>query len=210
MKLNGTMKATRHYRQKARAVAAEASSRRILDAFLKRAETEWFEKITLDSVAADAGVTVQTVVRKYRNKSGLVQAAHAHFGEGVTARRAVAAGDIDRAIDVLTNDYEASGNMVLRLLSQEDMHPVLKPAIENGRRGHREWLGLVFTDILSPLPPARRTAMLDALVVATDVYVWKLIRIDMGRPVSAFKSVVKRMVLAALDSKQAFSQSIDP
>ena len=152
----------------------------------------------MDTVAADAGVTVQTVVRKYGSKAGIVKAAHEHFGKEVAARRAVAPGEIDRAIEVLTADYESSGRIVSRLLDQEQKHPVLKPALNRGRRGHRDWLADVFAESLLSLSPTKQEARLDALVVATDVYVWKLVRLDMGRPVSAYKAIVKRMVCAAL------------
>jgi hypothetical protein len=46
--------------------------------------------------------------------------------------------------------------------------------------------------------PSRRTALLDALVVATDLYVWKLVRREMRRPVSAYKAIAKNLVHAAL------------
>ena len=201
MKMDDTLVPTRSYRQKVRAAAAEASSKRILEAFLKRAETGWFEDITLDALAQDAGVTVQTVIRKYGGKAGLLKAASGHLGKLVTVRRTAKAGDIDRLIDALTVDYEASGRLVVRLLSQEEKHSVLKPSVDSGRQFHRDWLSSVFAETLEPLTPARCTACLDALVVATDVYVWKLVRVDMGRPVSAYKTIVKRMVRAALQGE---------
>ena len=201
MKTTLGRKPRRSYEQKGRAAAAEASSQRILEAFIQRAGTEWFEAITLDAVAQDAGVTVQTVVRKYGGKAGLLAAACGHMGKAVQIRRTTEAGDIEGAVAALTDDYEASGRLILHLLNQEDRHPVLKPAMDRGRRGHREWLAAVFAATLEPLPPAKRTAMLDALVVATDVYVWKLVRLDLERPVSAFKSIVTRMVRAALNGQ---------
>lgn len=191
----------RDYRQKARAEAAEASARRIVDAFLKRAETEWFDKIKLDDIAADAGVTVQTVVRKFGGKAGILDVAHRHMGEAVHVRRNVTPGDLDRAVDVLTDDYEAVGKLILRLLDQEERHPVLKPTMDVGRRGHRDWLAGAFAERLAKLTPARRQATLDALVVAADIYVWKLVRLDMGRSIPAYKQIVKQMILAALAAK---------
>lgn len=198
MKSELTAKPQRSYQQKARALAAEASTTRILEAFLKRAETQWFEEITLDMVAQDAEVTVQTVLRKFGGKQGLLEAACERLEKAILVRRTVMPGDLDRAVDVLTHDYETVGRLVLHLLSQEERHPLLKPAADQGRRGHRDWLAEVFAEDLAPLTPARQTAMLDALVVATDVYVWKLMRLDMGRPVSAFKHLVKNMLKAAL------------
>ena len=198
MNLKGSLPETRSYRQRARAEAAEATGRRILDSFLRRAETEWFDKIRLEDIAADAGVTVQTVIRRFGGKQGLLEAAHRRLGESISIRRTVTKGDLDHAVDVLSNDYEAVGRLVLRLLDQEEMHPALKPTLDLGRRFHREWLEQVFEGELAGKAPARRRATVDALVVATDLYIWKLVRIDMGRPIPAFKRIVRIMLLAAL------------
>jgi len=192
---------TRGYRQKARAEAAEASTRRIVEAFLKRAESEWFDKVRLEDVAADSGVTVQTVIRKFGNKQGLLEVAHQHMGASVAVRRQVTPGDVDSAIKALVRDYEEAAPLILRLLDQEQMHPVLKPTLDVGRRGHREWLAGTFAEKLGRLSSARRQATLDALVVAADIYVWRLVRIDMGRSVPAYKQIVKQMMLAALAAR---------
>jgi AcrR family transcriptional regulator len=201
MKTIAEIPVSRPYRQKARAAAAEASSRRIVAAFMKRAETGWFEEITLDSVARDAGVTVQTVLRKFPGKEALLEAACRRMGEAVRSRRAMETSGIDEAIEALARDYEASGRVIIHLLNQEGRHPALKTVLNFGRRGHRDWLAGVFARELDRLGSARRAAALDALVVATDVYVWKLVRIDMGRPVAAFKAIVRRLIRAALATR---------
>lgn len=191
----------RSYQQKARAELAEASTRRIVEAFLKRAESEWFDKVRLEDVAADADVTVQTVIRKFGNKTGLLDAAHKHMGKTVMVRRITTPGDVERAVDALTRDYEEAAPLILRLLDQEQMHQALKPVLDAGRRGHREWLEQTFAENLNALSAARRQAMLDALVVAADIYVWKLMRIDMGRSLAAYKQLVKQMMQAVLAAR---------
>ena len=131
----------RGYQQKARADAAEASTRRIVEAFLKLAESEWFDKVRVEDVAADADVTVQTVIRKFGNKTGLLDAAHKHMGQSVMVRRVTFPGNVDKAVEALMRDYEEAAPLILRLLDQEQMHPALKPVLDVGRRGHREWQG---------------------------------------------------------------------
>jgi AcrR family transcriptional regulator len=201
MKKKTAPKPAREYHQKARAEAAEASTRRIIEAFLKRAETEWFDKVRLEDVAADAGVAVQTVVRKFGGKMGLLEAAHKHMGESVAVRRQSTPGDLEGAVNALTRDYEEAGPLVLRLLDQEQMHPLLKPTLDLGRQGHRDWLKETFADHLKALTPARRQGTLDALVVAADIYVWRLVRLDMGRSIPAYKQIVRQMILAALEPR---------
>lgn len=193
----------RQYQQKARALAAEATTTRILEVFIKRIEEQWFEDVTLDVVAQDAGVTVQTVLRKFGGKAGLLDAARDHMEKSIQVRREIEPGDIECTINAIVTDYEAVGHLVLRLLGQEERHPVLKPVVDTGRRGHREWLSKVFAGTLEPLTPARRTATLDALVVATDIYIWKLVRLDMGRSVSAFRSMVRNLLHAAINNASA-------
>lgn len=45
---------TRRYAQGARALSAEPTARRIIDAFLARLMSQWYDEITLDIIAADA------------------------------------------------------------------------------------------------------------------------------------------------------------
>jgi AcrR family transcriptional regulator len=189
---------TRPYLQKARAVAAEATGQRIMDAFLKRLREQWFEDIILDDLARDSGVTVQTIMRRFGSKAGLLEAAGKHMDTTILMQRQVASGDVERAIGALTKEYEDVGLLILRLLAQEERHPVLKPVLDNGRRGHRQWLAAVFADELNKISPRKRTATLDMLVVSADVYVWKLVRLDMGRSAQEFKTIVRSMIRAVL------------
>ncbi|HEX7654353.1 MAG TPA: TetR/AcrR family transcriptional regulator [Verrucomicrobiae bacterium] len=188
----------RSYHQRLRAEAAQESSRRVLAAFMKFAETEWFEQIKLGAIAREAGVTVQTVIRKFGGKEGLLTAACEQMGKDVLLRRTLEGEDLDSVIEVLTVDYEEAGSLIMRLLQQEDRHPALKQVLEVGRRGHREWLAGVFQKQLASWPAAGRAARLDALVAATDLYLWRLLRVDLGRSVAAYKATVKRLLQGAL------------
>jgi predicted transcriptional regulator len=62
---------------------------------------------------------------------------------------------------------------------------------EDGRGLHRSWVEELFSDEL-PADPAERSRLVDALVVATDVYTWKLLRRDRGLSV---EEVGDRMLL---------------
>src|SRR5438552_1312834 len=131
--------ATRRYKQGARAQAAEETAQRIVDAFLVRLMKQWFDEITLDRVAEDAGVTVQTVVRRFGSKEGLLAAAVRVLGAQIHARRGEALGDIGRSVDNLFEDYEETGDAVIRLLALEPRHPALKEFLDLGRSEHRQW-----------------------------------------------------------------------
>jgi hypothetical protein len=88
----------------------------------------------------------------------------------VAKRYAPAAGDIPALVAALADDYEITGDATVRLLALEEKVPSLQPLLAQGRDGHREW---VATMLGAPELTAE-------LVVATDVYTWKLLRRDQG------------------------------
>src|SRR3954470_13205998 len=116
--------AARSYNQSARAQSTEATGQRILDAFLTRLMQQWFDEITLDRVAEDAGVTVQTVVRRFGGKEGLLASSVKTLSAQIDARRATPrdGDDVGRAVDNLVGDYERTGDALIRLLALEPRH----------------------------------------------------------------------------------------
>jgi AcrR family transcriptional regulator len=188
----------RAYRQTARAEAAEQTATRIVSAFADLLRDEWFDEVTLERVAQAAGVSVQTVVRRFGGKEGLLYAVREHLERDINQRRTVAPGDIAAAVNVLVDDYEAVGDLVLRGLAQEERFPALKPLTDYGRACHRAWLAEHFAPFLAAADGRVPEARLDALVVATDVYVWKLVRRDMGRTPEELRIVMHNLIRGAL------------
>ena len=189
----------RPYRQTARAESAAATGRRIVEAFLKGLGEQWYDEITLDRVADEAGVTVQTVVRRFGGKAGLLAEAIREMVRQATERRATPPGDPARLVRNLVDDYERSGDTIIRLLAVEGRHAALHEHLTRARRWHREWIAGVYADDLEPLGAKARQA-LNALVVATDVYTWKLLRRDMGRGVAATRDTITGMIRSTLDA----------
>jgi AcrR family transcriptional regulator len=190
--------ARRAYRQGARAEAAETTGQRIVEAFLAALGERWVEDITLDEVARAAGVSVQTVIRRFGGKPGLLEAATSAVDADVRKTRGVPRGDPEAAVANLCADYERTGDMVVRLLAQEDRFPALKPFLDHGRQGHRQWVAEVLEPWLPGPDAAAREAALDALVASLDVYVWALLRRDMGRSAEQTRGTMLRMVQALL------------
>jgi len=188
----------RRYSQTARALSAEATGQRIVDAFLARLMTQWYDEITLDRVAADAGVTVQTVVRRFGGKQGLLADAVSTLGRQINESRATRPGDVERLVKNLIEDYEQTGDAVIRLLALELRHAALTEFLDVGRRWHRDWLAGLFADELAALDAAPRKRALDALVITTDVYTWKILRRDMARSVAATEATMKCMLGATI------------
>ena len=68
--------------------------------------------------------------------------------------------------------------MVLAMLADEK-RPARSADDRLGRLAHRAWVEEVFAGRL-PEPSDARARLIDVLVVATDVYAWKLLRLDRG------------------------------
>lgn len=193
----------RVYRQGARARAAAQTAVRILDVFEHRMREAWYDEITLEQVAREAGVAVPTIIRRFGGKEGLLEAAWERLNSSVEARRSVAPGDVANAVRVIVADYEVLGDLIIRALGQEDRFPALKLVNDRGRAFHRAWIAAAFAPWLDALAVADRRRRLDALVVATDVYVWKLVRRDMGRPVRQLGALMQQMIESLLDTDTA-------
>lgn len=170
----------RPYVQVRRADAAAQTATNII-----AAATELFLELgdqpTLDAVAKRAGVTVQTVLRRFGSKEGLHEAAIAHGRQRVAdGRNTAPVGDIDGAIANLLEHYNEWGDVSLRLLAIEGKSAAAAEATAGGRAFHRAWVERVFAPFLERIPVPERAQRTTELVVATDVYVWKLLHRDTG------------------------------
>jgi AcrR family transcriptional regulator len=171
----------RPYRMVARAEAAAATGERILDAALGLFWELPGERVSLDEVARRAGVTVQTVIRRFGGREGLFATAAAREAERVRRQRDEApAGDAAGAVRVLVDHYEAMGDRVLRLLAEEERVPALHEIADQGRAYHRDWCARVFAAALEGREGVELRRRLAQLVAVCDVYVWKLLRRDAG------------------------------
>jgi AcrR family transcriptional regulator len=170
----------RSYRMTNRAEAASATAERILDAATELFWERPTDQIVLRDVAERAGVTVQTVIRKYGGKDGVLEAAFERARSRTDEERAATPGDIEGAIEILLEHYERQGANVLRLLAEEHTSPTLARYVEEGRVLHRAWCRTVFGPTLEPLSGVARERRLAQLVAVCDVYTWKLLRLDAG------------------------------
>ncbi len=186
-------KEARPYRQVARAASTEETRARIVSAFDMAMHERQMDDITLDQIAASAGTTRQTVIRLFGGKDGLVEAFVEQFGQGVKRRRVMPANASHQHVaEALFEDYEEIGDFVIRMLAQEDRHPVLSIWHNIGRATHRAWIASSFAGAL-PADPQARESLITQLVIAGDVYTWKLLRRDIKLSVEAAQSVMSSM-----------------
>ena len=120
------------------------------------------------------------MIRLFGSKEGLLAAERDRFQSGVESRRTLDPPVTPRKVaDAILVDYEAIGDFILRLLAQEERHPALSGWLNFGRAHHRSWIGEMFSDALNQAGVGREE-LLNQLIVAYDLYTWKLLRRDVG------------------------------
>jgi AcrR family transcriptional regulator len=165
----------------ARAESAARTGERILDAALELFWEVPTDRISLDEVARRADVSVQTVIRRFGGREGLLTAAGQREAARVGAQRGSApVGDIPGAVRNLVDHYEEMGEGVLRLLAAEPNVPGLAAIADQGRRVHRDWCAHVFAPALATRRGVDRDRLLAQVVAVCDVLTWKLLRRDSG------------------------------
>lgn len=98
------------------------------------------------------------------------------------------------ALDYIVAHYERDGIAVLRTLAIEDRLPAAKRLTEHGRQVHRAWCARVFAPYLPPGDSADYPVRLDAYVAVTDVYLWKILRLDLGRTADQTRRVIRTLL----------------
>jgi AcrR family transcriptional regulator len=180
MNMSSSARQKRPYRMSARAAAATATRDRLLTAAWRHFATRPYENVRLSEIAADAAVTAQTLHTHFHCKEQLFTAAFLWWGQQEMTRRDEApVGEVREAIGVLFDRYEAHGTAVLRMLSQEERIPAIAQMTDAGRAYHRDWAARTFQPLLRGLRGGSRERRLVAIVIATDLLVWKLLRHDM-------------------------------
>lgn len=165
----------------ARAEAAAETGERILDAAEAMFREDPVGEATLEELAARAGVSVQTVIRRFGGRDGTFAAALERATARIEAQRGTALpGDREGAVAVLLDHYEAHGDLALRMLAGEARSPRLAAMVAGGRALHVGWCERVFAGALAGLRGAARERRLAQLVAVCDVYTWKLLRRDRG------------------------------
>lgn len=167
--------------QTARARSAEQTAERILAAAYARFTSAYYDEVTLDQIAADAGVTVQTVIRRFGSKEGILRALTEMVTRRVVAQRGEAPmGDLRGAVANLVQHYESEGDMALHLLRQERRVPAYAEVTDQGKRFHSDWCGRMFAPWLDGVEGADRRRRRAQVVAICDVYTWYLLRRQRG------------------------------
>ena len=171
---------TRPYSMAARADAVEDTRRRVLAAARDLFSTQWYDDVTLASIADAARVSHQTVLNHFGSKEGVFAAlARAVESEVAALEERAEPGDTAAAVRTLLDRYEAMGLANARMVLQEHRVQALHELLERARTLHRGWIERTFAHCL-PASGAARRQKVAALLAATEVMAWKAVRYDYG------------------------------
>jgi AcrR family transcriptional regulator len=187
-------KAKRSYVMTARAAKAQETIARIKASTIQLYHDQPIEDFTLDDVAKQARVTVRTVLRAFGSKDELIYAALCEMAAGGVFLKPTAPGDVKAGVSAFFDIYEAVGDLVIRRLNDEQRRPALKPLLDQGRQNQRDGVKEIFAPQLQRRRGTARAHLLNSLVVMTDVYVWKLLRRDMGLGRARAEAIVRNMI----------------
>lgn len=188
--------ASRPYVMKARAEAASATRNRILASARALLVTHSFEDMTIDAIAEGANTTVRTVMRVFGSKEELFAQALHSLGEfGITP---IVSKEIDALLTVAYDFYEKIGDTVIRWLGDEGRIPAMHEHLEIGRKHLRSWVSKAFEERLSTFEGTTRKEVLDGLIVAFDVYTWKLLRRDFRLSRRAAQATAKSIIVGLI------------
>ncbi len=190
------MNTRRAYSMTVRAEKAAATRQRILDAAQGLFDVQATD-FTLEQVAAAADTSVQTVLRAFGSKTALVVAAIG-TSRAEAPTRDERPRSVHEAVGQVFDDYEVIGDRVLLMLGEEHRIADFAAGAAEGRARHRAWVEAAFAESLTEHSARARRQIVVALVAATDIYVWKLLRRDLGLDRAAAQAVVERLVRGAL------------
>ncbi|NBC02194.1 MAG: hypothetical protein GVY20_00665, partial [Bacteroidetes bacterium] len=168
----------RQYDMSKRSQQAHQTTEKIISATEELLKELPLSEINLNAIASKSDITVQTVLRHMESRDGCIKAVARRVAERIEQQRGMGNPDrVEQAIRNLVDHYETEGDLVLNLLAQESEDPTVAEFTNQGREYHRRWV----RDSLLPVSSMPSRDLIDAIVAATDIYTWKLIRLDMGR-----------------------------
>lgn len=158
----------------------QATSTRILDATLQLYAAHPVDQIRLESIAADAEVSVPTIVRRYGGKAGAIVALVQRELSRLADRRTAHAGDsLETIITDLVEHYERYGLLILKVYAESQLIEGLAEIASQGRSYHVAWCRQTFSTRLVGDETARARQLAAAIAIC-DATTWRILRYDGG------------------------------
>ncbi len=172
---------TRKYDSSKRKARAEERRKHILKCSARLISAASEDAFRLEDVAKAAGVSVQTILRAFGSRVGLMIATletEAPDAVDFTRFTNIEVSNLDSFVRTVFTVYDKIGDLVIRALADEHRSPEFQKTLEVGRTFHREWVSQVFGSYIDRRPPKEQPVLFRALMTATDIYIWKILRRD--------------------------------
>jgi AcrR family transcriptional regulator len=193
----------RPYKQVARAKAQERTRDALLEVAMDEFVGDRWQKTSLETLSARAGVTKQTLLRHFGSKDGLLMQALMRGASQVFDQRwSVAAGDIDGAVENLLDHYEEWGERSLRIGAWQSGPAMLARLSQMARQVHYDWIEYVFAPWLDGLDEPARTRRRAALIALCDVHTWQLLSHDLGFARSEVHATLTSAIEAVVEERR--------
>jgi AcrR family transcriptional regulator len=181
-------------------VARKDSQERTREALLDAADDEFYndrwQKTSLDTLAAKAGVTKQTLLRNFGSKDGLLVKAIVRGSVQVRDQRwSTPTADVEGAVENLLDHYDEWGQRSLRIGAWLGGHAILSTLSQIARQVHYEWVDYAFGMWLEPMEEPARARVRATLIALCDVHTWSLLSNDLQLP----REEVRAIIVNAID-----------
>ena len=205
MKYNDFMEQVKRvYRSKLRAEQTEATRRRILDAARRLFAGQSYEGVTMEQLAEEAGVAIQTLYAAFGSKFNLacavVQEALSSAGVPEMTQRATAITDAQEALRYVAHVNRVVDERLLDLDNILSANSMREVAQTSARARENDLTGVVATVLASP----RRRADLsqgevrDIIVTLTAPLLYRMLVAERGWSLERYEKWLGDMLVASL------------
>jgi AcrR family transcriptional regulator len=170
----------RAYRMESRAEAAEATKDRILGAAVELFKRHSYDEVGLEAVAARAGVSLPTILRKFGSKAALFIDCGRDEGRREFEARTFEPGDVRGIVCMLAGRYGRLMPMWSRYIGVEQRFPAVSEVLGRVRQDHLEWLAQAFAPVLPRRRGSLHARRVAQLFGATEIYLWWTWREHLG------------------------------
>jgi AcrR family transcriptional regulator len=194
-------KKKRQYKMVARAEAANHTKSKIVDAATACFTSMPYELVTLKTIAQEANVALQTVVRVGGSKEKIfLSAAEKLMGGLMLAMQDLPQNDGSAALRFLVDYYEEWGDRAMRLMAAEDRIPTIKTFLQQNRLLQQMWIDRLYDESLSKLSVDDRRKAVISLMTITGVHAWHVLRRVHALSIEDTFDTVHKMAMALIKS----------
>lgn len=180
---------------------AAITRQRILLAVQTLFNEMWLADISIQAVATQANVSVQSIYRHFDSREGLIdQFLEELVVSGEKYPIEASPGNIYAIVNNLMSYYHRHANMLLRIQMQAQQSAKLEACWENIQNSHLNWVRANFAVYLESLSRQRQIDMEDQLIWLTDITCWRVYCQELGRSAQELEQSMTHVLRAFLQS----------